>query len=96
MEECRAWTKAPVERTFAVQVVALTLLRLWSRRLDADPEVGRWWSAPDWNRKKSRPSVLDARRAAWAGRTQFSHFLRGLDGRREAPPETEKPSELLA
>ena len=43
MEECRAWTKAPVERTFAVQVVALTLLRLLSRRLDADPEAGRWW-----------------------------------------------------
>jgi hypothetical protein len=96
MEECRAWTKAPVERTFVVQMVALTSLRLLSRRLDADPEVDRWWSAPDWNRKKSRPSVLDVRRAMWARRTEFSHFLQGLDGRRKSTHEPDKPSKLLA
>lgn len=96
MEECRAWTKAPVERTFVVQMVALTLLRLLSRRLDATPEVGRWWRAPDWNRKKSHPSVRDVRRAVWAKRAEFSHFLRELDGSRELPREPDNPRALLA
>ena len=96
MEECRAWTKAPVERTLAVQMVALTLLRLLSRRLDADSEVGRWWRAPDWNRKKSHPSVLDVRRAVWAGRAEFSHFLRALDDTRKSTREPDNPCTLLA
>lgn len=96
MEECRAWTKAPVERTFVVQMVALTLLRLLSRRLDVAPEVGRWWRAPDWNRRKSHPSVLDVRRAVWAKRAEFSQFLRGLDGRRKSPHEPDNPSTLIA
>ena len=96
MEECRAWTRAPVERTFVVQMVALTLLRLLSRRLDANPEVGPWWSAPDWNRKKTHPSVLDVRRAVWARRTEFSHFLRELDGPRESTHEPDNPRTLLA
>jgi len=91
MEECRAWTKAPVERTFVVQMVALTLVRLLSWRLDADPEVGRWWRAPDWNRKKSRPSVRDVRRAMWAARAEFSHVLRELDDRRESTHEPGRP-----
>ena len=96
MEECRAWTKAPVERTFVVQMVALTLLRLLSWRLDADPEVGTWWRAVDWNRKKTHPSVLDVRRAVWARRAEFSHFLRELDGRRESPHEHDNTRILLA
>jgi hypothetical protein len=83
MEECRAWTKAPVERTFAVQVVAQTLLRLLGRRLDADPAVGRWWSPPGWNRHKAHPSLLDVRRVVWADRAGFTNFLRRLDGVRE-------------
>jgi DDE superfamily endonuclease len=87
MEECRAWTKAPVERTFAVQVVAQTLLRLLSRRLDADPGVGRWWSPPDWNRGKAHPSVLDVRRAVWRCRAGFARFLGWLDGQEESPWE---------
>lgn len=96
MEECRARTKAPVERTFAVQMVALAPLRSLSRRLDSAPEVGRWWSAPDWNRRKSHPSVLDVRRAVWAERTEFSHFLRELDNTRESTHEPESPSKWLA
>jgi len=96
MQECRAWTKAPVERTFVIQTVALTLLRLLSRRLDADPEVPRWWSAPEWNRKKSHPSVLDVRRAVWAKRTEFSHFLRALDGPRKSTQAPDHPTRLLA
>ena len=34
MEECRAWTKEPVLRTFQVQMMAQTLLRLMQFRLD--------------------------------------------------------------
>jgi hypothetical protein len=83
MEECRAWTKAPVERTFAVQVVAQTVLRLLGRRLDADPGAGRWWSPPAWNRHKAHPSLLDVRRVVWADRAGFTDFLRRLDGVRE-------------
>jgi hypothetical protein len=92
MAECRAWTKAPVQRTFAVQVVAQTLLRLLSRRLDADAGVGRWWSPPDWNRRKAHPSVLDVRRVVWGSRAEFSHFLGWLDGRQESPWETRMSS----
>jgi hypothetical protein len=34
MEECRAWTKEPILRTFQVQLLALTLLRVLQARLD--------------------------------------------------------------
>jgi hypothetical protein len=34
MEECRAWTKEPLLRTFQVQLVALILLRLLQARLN--------------------------------------------------------------
>jgi hypothetical protein len=44
MEECRAWTKEPVLRTFQVQMVALTRLRLF--RLD-QTWGGSWWSKPE-------------------------------------------------
>ncbi|MFO0799660.1 MAG: transposase [Gemmataceae bacterium] len=89
MEECRAWTKAPVERTFAVQVVAQTLLRLLGWRLDATAGAGGWWSAPAWNRHKSHPSLLDVRRVVWASRQAFSDFLRSLDGVQDSDEVTE-------
>ena len=41
MEECRAWTKEPILRTFQVQMVAMTLLRLIQFRLDI---LGEWLS----------------------------------------------------
>lgn len=94
MEECRAWTKAPVERTFATPVVAQALLRLLGRRRDADPAAGRWWSRPAWNRHKSHPSLLDVRRVVWADRAGFTDSLRRLDGVREcneAPGSHEQP-----
>ena len=42
MEECRAWTKEPILRTFQVRMVTMTLLRLLQFRLDA---LGAWWGA---------------------------------------------------
>lgn len=88
MEECRAWTQAPVERTFAVQMVAQTLLWLLGQRLNADPAVGEWWSAPAWNRHKVRASLLDVRRLMWNSREEFSQFLRWLEELRECPQES--------
>jgi hypothetical protein len=60
-EECRAWTKNPIERTSQAQWVTMTLLRLAQFRLEAAGEVD-WWFRPPWNRKKDRPSVLDVER----------------------------------
>ncbi len=56
-EECRAWTRLPIERTTQALLLCLTLLRLLECRLAA-LEVD-WWQAPPWNPHKTRPSVLD-------------------------------------
>jgi DDE superfamily endonuclease len=85
MEECRAWTKEPILRTFTVQMVAQTLLRLLALELDADYGPKSWWSPPDWNKNKSHPSLLDARRLMWHYRNEFSHFLVELEEVREVP-----------
>jgi len=79
MEECRAWTKEPVLRTFAVQLVALTLMRLVRYRLDAAWGAGSWWSKPEWYRHKQHPSILDVRRLFWRYRQEFSQFLQELE-----------------
>ncbi len=60
-EECRAWTRNPIERTSQAQWVTLSLLRLAQFRLEAAGEVD-WWTPPPWNPKKDRPSVLDVER----------------------------------
>lgn len=60
-EECRAWTREPIERTSQVQWVALSLMRLAQFRLEA-AGAGDWWSPPPWNKDKDRPSVLDVER----------------------------------
>jgi hypothetical protein len=60
-EECRAWTRKPIERTTQAQWVTLSLLRLLQFRLDAEGCTD-WWTPPPWNRKKDRPSVLDVER----------------------------------
>jgi hypothetical protein len=68
-EECRAWTKAPIIRTFQAQMVALTLLRLLAERLDEQCGVGAWWSSQPWYQRKTAPSVRDVirllRRSVW-------------------------------
>src|SRR6516165_1730249 len=60
-EECRAWTKAPIERTSQAQWVTMSLLRLAQFRLETAGEVD-WWFRPPWNKDKDRPSVLDVER----------------------------------
>jgi hypothetical protein len=60
-EECRAWTKAPIERTSQAQWVTLSLLRLAQFRLELAGDVD-WWFRPPWNKDKDRPSVLDVER----------------------------------
>ena len=60
-EECRAWTRNPIERTTAAVLVTLTALRL----LQLELQEGRgddWWLHPPWNPRKTRPSVLDVER----------------------------------
>lgn len=93
MEECRAWTKEPILRTFQVQLVAMTLLRLMQFRL-AEEAAGRWWHRMPWYRQKRHVSILDLRRLFWKHRAEFSQLL-------WQPEEMQKfirqqmPSELL-
>lgn len=89
MEECRAWTKEPVLRTFQVQMIALTLLRLIQFRLDATPDAD-WRPAPPWNPNKQQASILDLRRLFWKHRAKFSQLLAALSDLRK-PPQTKYP-----
>ena len=85
MQEVRAWTKAPVLRTFMVQQLCLTLLRLLQWEWDQRRGEG-WCPAPPWNRHKTRVSILDLRRLLWAQRNAFSHFLREMDEVQKVDP----------
>ncbi len=90
MEECRAWTKEPVLRTFPVQMIAQSLLRLMQLQLDETWGPSTWWTAPEWNRRKRHPSILDLRRLFWRHRKRFSQLLRRLEDMRK-PPQTHFP-----
>lgn len=79
MEECRAWTKEPVLRTFQVQMIALTLLRLLQRRLNEAWGAETWWVKPEWYRHKDRASIQDLRRLFWRHRDVFSQLLTDLE-----------------
>jgi hypothetical protein len=85
LEECRAWTKEPILRTFQVQQVALTLLRLLQARVDQAWGSGSWWLKPAWNPRKRHASILDLRRLFWRHRTEFSHFLLALEELEKIP-----------
>jgi len=89
LEECRAWTAAPVVRTVQVQLTAMTLLRLLQWELDAAGV--RWWARPAWNRRKRHASILDVRRWLWRFRADFSHFMLALEEVPESPPAARKP-----
>lgn len=60
-EEGRAWTRLPIERTTAAVLATLTAMRLLQFELQAS-RGDDWWVRPPWNRRKSRPSVLDVER----------------------------------
>ena len=86
MEECRAWTQEPILRTFQVQLLGMTLLRLLEDRVDKAWGEGSWWVAPEWNRHKSHPSVLDLRRLFWRHRSKVSQYLLALEEIEKLPP----------
>jgi hypothetical protein len=60
-EECRAWTRNPIERTTQALFVTMTALRLLQLALQ-EQRGDDWWLLPPWNQHKSRPSVLDVER----------------------------------
>jgi hypothetical protein len=73
-EECRAWTRNPIERTSQAQWVTMSLMRLSQFRLDEAGEVD-WWFRPPWNRGKDRPSVLDVERLLRRHRPEILQHL---------------------
>jgi hypothetical protein len=85
MEECRAWTKEPILRTFQIQLVALTLLRLLQARLNHIWGRGSWWLKPEWNPRKHHGSILDLRRLFWRYRAAFAQFLLALEQLENSP-----------
>jgi hypothetical protein len=89
MEQCRAWTKERILRTFRVQMIAQTLLRLMQFRLDA-ARGAAWRPAPPWSPRKRHASILDLRRLFWKHRRRFSQVLAALDDLRK-PPQTKFP-----
>lgn len=85
MEECRAWTKEPILRTFQIQLVALTLLRLLQARLNHGWGHGSWWLTPEWHPRKHHASILDLRRLFWRYRAAFAQFLLALETLENSP-----------
>jgi len=73
-EECRAWTRNPIERTSQAQWVTMSLLRLTQFRLESEGEVD-WWFRPPWDPKKDRPSVLDVERLFRRHRPEIQQHL---------------------
>jgi hypothetical protein len=73
-EECRAWTRQPIERTTQAVLVTLTALRLLQFELQAQ-RGDDWWLHPPWNQGKARPSVLDVERLVRAYREELQQGL---------------------
>jgi hypothetical protein len=73
-EECRAWTRAPIERTTQALLVTMTALRLLQFELQRQ-RGDDWWLHPPWNPHKSRPSVLDVERLLWQHRAAIQQCL---------------------
>ncbi len=73
-EECRAWTRNPIERTSQAQWATMSLLRLAQFRLEARGSTD-WWLPPPWDKKKQRPSVLDVERLLRRHRPEIQHLL---------------------
>jgi len=73
-EECRAWTKNPIVRATQMELLAMTLLRLLQFRLE-EAEGDSWWFHPPWNKRKTRPSVLDLERLLRDQRAEIQRLL---------------------
>ena len=89
-EQCRAWTRQPIERTTQALLATMTALRLL--QLELQERVGDgWWLQPPWNPHKSRPSVLDVERLLRQYRDGIQRCLadwldgEGKDGERGNP-----------
>jgi hypothetical protein len=90
-EECRAWTRNPIERTTQALFVCLTVLRLLQFRLAA---AGRedWWQRPPWNPHKTRPSVLDLERLLRRHAGGIRRLLSAWLGERETTADATAPA----
>jgi hypothetical protein len=73
-EECRAWTRNPIERKTQTLFVTLAVLQLLQRALQ-EQEGDAWWLHPPWNPHKARPSVLDVERLLWQHRGEIQQCL---------------------
>ena len=73
-EECRAWTRNPIERTSQAQWVTMSVLRLVQFRLEEQGQ-GAWWDRPPWYPQKERPSVRDVERLLRGHRAEILQLL---------------------
>jgi hypothetical protein len=60
-QECRAWTRQPIERTTQTLFTAMSAMRLLQLQLQEN-QGDDWWLQPPWNPSKSRASILDVER----------------------------------
>jgi hypothetical protein len=83
-EECRAWTRHPIERTTQALLATMTALRLLQWELQQQ-RGDDWWLHPPWNPHKTRPSVLDVERLLRQHREGIRRCLADwLDSERKA------------
>jgi hypothetical protein len=73
-EECRAWTRNPIERTTQAVLATLSARRLLQRQLGREGGDD-WWLHPPWNPNKTRPSVLDVERLLRRHRDEIARAL---------------------
>jgi hypothetical protein len=73
-EECRAWTRNPIERTTQALLTTMSALRLLQMELQEE-DGEDWWLHPPWNPNKSRPSILDVQRLLRAYREEIQQGL---------------------
>jgi hypothetical protein len=85
LEACRAWTTAPVLRTFQVPLVALPRRRLRPCRLEQTWGAERWWSNPAWSGQKRHASSRDLCRLFWRHRAVGSQRLIDVEDLHKTP-----------
>lgn len=87
-QECRAWTRNPIERTTQTLLMTLSALRLL--QLQLQEETGDdWWLRPPWNPNKSRPSILDVERLLRQHREEIQQGLANWLANEEDPTPRE-------